>query len=421
MIARSARNWVVWASRNGWCRRSANSAWASSSRSAAATSPSSSRSVNRHRLADTASSSSLASKRQGPALRRVGEALLEVVRSPLGVPSAVDRHRQGRRVAQPPGHRHGLLAQLEAATVEIGPVEGHRQAGEQPHSHLRVARREGGDRFLEEGDERLVAAAAEVVAGDAGVADRRLGQPIAEPELAGERRRLEVRGPPGAGVAAAGPRGTEGEQQVAAPDRLTVARRHERVERSPEVHSRLVVGRLGHRPLAGASRVLDRSASIAARTDRQQEVMGELGEVRVEIAAMRLFEGGADAPVQLGPPARFELAIQRVADEDVLERERARDAATLTRIVPRLTASSSRSTRTSWAALDDHAEHGQGERPPDHGGDAQQLACLVVEIGEPRPGRVANARWQAAAERRHPARRHRVSRGAAAPRRRAGG
>ena len=66
-------------------------------------------------------------ERQRPALRRVGEALLEVVRPPLGVPSAVDGQRQRRLIAQPPGHRHGFLAQLEAATVEIRPVEGHRQ------------------------------------------------------------------------------------------------------------------------------------------------------------------------------------------------------------------------------------------------------------------------------------------------------
>ncbi len=231
-------------------------------------------------------------------------------------------------ITQPPGHRHGFLAQLEAATVEVGPVEGHRQAGQEPHSHLRVARREGGDRFFDEGDECLVAAATEVVAGDAGIADRRVGETITEPELAGEGGRLEVGGAPSAGVSVARPRRTEGEQEVAATDRITVARRHQRVEGPPEVRSRLVVGGLGHRPLAGTSRVLDRPAGLTSRADRQQEVVGELGEVRIEVAAMHLFEGGADSPVQLCPPARFELAIQRVADEDVLERERTRDAAT---------------------------------------------------------------------------------------------
>ena len=131
-------------------------------------------------------------ERQVPALGGVSEALLEVVRAPLGVAAAVDRHRQRRRVAQPPSHRHCFLAELEATTVEVGPVEGDGQARQQASPHLRVAGREGAERLLEEGDKRLVATAAEVIAGDPGVADRRTGQPIAEPGVAGQLSRLEV-------------------------------------------------------------------------------------------------------------------------------------------------------------------------------------------------------------------------------------
>ena len=68
-------------------------------------------------------------ERQLPALCGVSEALLEVVRPPLRVAAAVDGHGERRRVAQAPRHRHRFLAQLEASTIEIGPVEGDRRGG----------------------------------------------------------------------------------------------------------------------------------------------------------------------------------------------------------------------------------------------------------------------------------------------------
>ena len=184
-----------------------------------------------------------------------------------------------------------------------------------------------GERLFEEGDERLVAASAEVVAGDPGVADRRARQAIAEAQLTGEGGGLEVRAAARRHVAAAGPRCAEGQEQIAPPGRIVATGRHQRVERPPEVGCRLVVGRLGHRPLTGSGGVVDGSAGVTARTGRQQVVMSEFGKVRIEIASVDFLEGVADTPVQLRPPARFELAIQRVAYQDVLEGERAGNAA----------------------------------------------------------------------------------------------
>ena len=50
-------------------------------------------------------------------------------------------------------------------------------------------------------------------------------------------------------------------------------------------------------------------------------MVGELGQVRIEVGAVNLLEGRPNPPVQLRPPTGLELAVQRVAHEDVLERE----------------------------------------------------------------------------------------------------
>ena len=98
--------------------------------------------------------------------------------------------------------------------------------------------------------------------------------------------------------------------------------------------------------------------------------MGELGEVRIEVAAVNLLEGGADPPVQLRPPARFELAVQRIAHEHVLEGERVGDGAAgadrsaVDRLVEHV-------EEQMLGPVDDHPEDRQGERPADHGGDPQ--------------------------------------------------
>ena len=332
-------------------------------------------------------------ERQRPALGGVGEALLEVVRPPLRVASAVDGQGERRRIAQPPGHRHRFLAELESATVEIRPVESHRQPAQEAHAHRRIARRQCSDRLFEEGDEGLVATSAEVVAGDPGVADRRARQAIAETQLTGERCGFEVGAPPDRRVAAAGPRRAEGQQQITPPVRIVVARRHQRVESAAEVCRRLVVGGLGERPLAGSGGVVDRSAGVTPRTCRQQEVMRELGEVRIGITSVDLLERAADAPVQLRPPTRFELAVQGVADKNVLEGERADNAAARSDR-PAVDGIIKEVEQSVLLPTDHHAEHRQREGATDDGGDAQQGAGLLVEVGQPCSRRVTHARWQ---------------------------
>ena len=196
-------------------------------------------------------------ERQLQALRRVGESLVEVVGAPLGVAPAVDRHRHRRAIPQTAGHRHGLLAELEAPPVEVGPVHADGQAGEQPSAHLRVARRERREGLLERRHERVVAATAEVVAGDAGVPHGCIGELVGQAVLPGDRRRLQVHRAPSGDVAAANACRSEREEQLAPARRLTHARRRVRVERPREEAGRLVVGRERDRLLPSAGRGLD--------------------------------------------------------------------------------------------------------------------------------------------------------------------
>ena len=81
----------------------------------------------------------------------------------------------------------------------------------------------------------------------------------------------------------------------------------------------ILVAEHGGRVIARAHEVLDGSARIAERR-REKQVMRDLGEVRIEVVAVRALEQATHRPVELEPPARREIAVQRLAHEVVGER-----------------------------------------------------------------------------------------------------
>jgi hypothetical protein len=87
----------------------------------------------------------------------------------------------------------------------------------------------------------------------------------------------------------------------------------------------LLVGQHLHRPVAGLSGVGDRLAGLAG-TGRQGEVVGQLGQIALEVVAAQLDQGRAHPVVQAPPLPGGELLIQRLVDEGVGEPEPARPA-----------------------------------------------------------------------------------------------
>ena len=86
-----------------------------------------------------------------------------------------------------------------------------------------------------------------------------------------------------------------------------------------EVRGRPFVGQLLGRVLAGAHPVLDRLVEVVARAG-VGEVMRELGEVRLEVAAVDLLDRRTGAPVHEHAARRGDRAVQGVADQRVRER-----------------------------------------------------------------------------------------------------
>jgi len=71
--------------------------------------------------------------------------------------------------------------------------------------------------------------------------------------------------------------------------------------------------------IARADEVLDGLVRIAERRC-EKEVMRDLGEVRIEVVDVRALEQATHPLVELGAPARSEIAVQRLAQQVVGER-----------------------------------------------------------------------------------------------------
>ena len=108
--------------------------------------------------------------------------------------------------------------------------------------------------------------------------------------------------------------------------RLVGGQRGGDVERALVEARGLLVGELDDRALGGARGVVDRPLG-AALGGRLQVVMGDLGEVRLELVAVALLQRLGDDEVQSRAAGRAEALQQGVAHERVGEAEAARIAA----------------------------------------------------------------------------------------------
>ena len=93
------------------------------------------------------------------------------------------------------------------------------------------------------------------------------------------------------------------------------------LERAREQAGGLLVGEPRERLLRGDDAVVHGALGVAARA-RREEVAGELGGVRVVVAAVQLDERLPGAAVQELAPHRRRPAVQRLADERVRELDR---------------------------------------------------------------------------------------------------
>ena len=90
------------------------------------------------------------------------------------------------------------------------------------------------------------------------------------------------------------------------------------LQRALEVVGGLLVGDERQRALARAHRVVDRLRELA-RGRRDEEVVRELGDVRLGIGGVELLEREPDGAVQEAAALRAEVVVERLADEAVGE------------------------------------------------------------------------------------------------------
>ena len=83
---------------------------------------------------------------------------------------------------------------------------------------------------------------------------------------------------------------------------------------------RLLVCELGHRALGRPRRIVDRLGGRARRRG-EKEVVGQLGEVPVELGGVDRLERFGHAAVKAHPVSRRELVVEHLADERVREPE----------------------------------------------------------------------------------------------------
>ena len=110
----------------------------------------------------------------------------------------------------------------------------------------------------------------------------------------------------------------EREQQLAALLRACPFHELERVEPAPVMRRRLLKSEQRHRVVAGPARVVDSLVRGAGRSGLE-EVVRELGEVRLELRRVDILERLAHPAVQLEPRDRGDVLVEHVPDQHVSE------------------------------------------------------------------------------------------------------
>jgi hypothetical protein len=249
-----------------------------------------------------------------------GQPFLQVVRPPGRHVVLVEHGGQGGGVVQPPGHGDGRLAELGARFRMGRGLERLGQPGEHAGPERAVGLAQHGEGLLEEADLQVVDGTGRELGPEAegGPGEprpvahppRQLGRPLVlHASLAGL-----ARGHPGPG---------EGQPQVA-PLGVVAARLEVQCPQRPlVVAGGLLVGEHLHRPVASLPGIGDRLPGLP-RTGRLGEVVGQLGQVALEVVAAELDQGRPDPVVEAPPLPGGELLVQGLVDERVGEPEPAR-------------------------------------------------------------------------------------------------
>ena len=207
------------------------------------------------------------------------------------------RERERHVVAEAPGHLERLVRELDAARQRVRPVQRGRQRAEQAHAQRVVAGPDALERLDEQRDMGVVDEARRQR--ERGGAERRARERVVRADRARSHDRLLERlargRPAGARLG-----GAQAEQQRGAPRDVGLEQR-ERFERAREQLDRLLVGEALERALGRALRVVDGLREVPARR-RRQEVVRELGQVRVDRAPVDLLER-LDRPRRARPSA----------------------------------------------------------------------------------------------------------------------
>jgi hypothetical protein len=110
----------------------------------------------------------------------------------------------------------------------------------------------------------------------------------------------------------------QAQQQLAAPLTGYVPHQSEQLERAPVVDGSLLVREQGSSPIAGPDQVFQCLVRVPERR-RQIQVARDLGKMRIEILAVHALEQATHFTVELEPPGRRKIVIERLPHELVRE------------------------------------------------------------------------------------------------------
>ena len=260
--------------------------------------------------------------RRGEHLLRMLEPLEHPLRHRQRPVTGVEGGHERSRVVDPPRHLDRLVAHGRASLDRlVRRVQLERQAREQDHPERAVFVGKRGQRLGEQAGARrsdLEARIEQKATEGSHVTERRASEQLALPETAGDHgcvlearaRCADVSRPP-LGVA-------ESQEQVAAPPVGALGIRPEQLEPATVVPCGLLVGEQHRRPISGPLEVVDRLLHVAQRC-RKREMVRDLREAPIGIAAAELLEHAPDLEVQLGSPPRGQIHVERLPDEFVRE------------------------------------------------------------------------------------------------------
>ena len=268
----------------------------------------------------------------------------------------------------------GLLGQREPPFGVAGVVELQREPREQPRAQRAVLVAEPLERLLEEDEAARRRRGRGSTTGPRSRARR--GRAAACRRAPGGRGGGAERGArlllhPGAVLG-----GAEREQQLAADEVVRRPGQLARPQRRAVVVGRLLPGQQPVGAAGGGEREVDRPLGLLERR-RLGEVMGELGQVRVQVRAAQARDRLADAAVQPRAAQLREPVVERRAHERVGERVAA-DRAGLAQHA-RLDALLERADQRVVVQRRDRLEHVVVELAADDGGDLERLARLGAQ------------------------------------------